>query len=324
MQNNLLIWEPKLSNRPFHLENDSLTAEWVSEVKEVGPFERLVVSWNTTTYENTNIEVWIRVRTSQNWSMWFSYGKWTTDGNNTGSFSGQKDNIARLDIDELVVHSGHGEAVQVKLALTRKNVEIQSPSVKSVYATFSLPENRFECIVDSEDILLDVPTRSQLIVEEIGNIICSPTSLSMVFAFHGLNLPTEQVAKGTIDNGTSIYGNWSYNVAYAGECGFKASVQYCDSFDCVLELLKRGTPVIASIKTKDVSELEGSSQAYPSGHLIVVTGVEQSDSGVMVCVNDPATKSIENISRKYKYTQFLKAWKHLIYVIERPSHEIDC
>lgn len=323
MQNNLLIWEPKLNDQPFHLEKDILTAEWVSEVKEVKPFERLVVSWNTTTYENTNIEVWIRIRTSQNWSMWFSYGKWTTDGNNTGSFSGQKDNFARLDIDELVVNSGPGEAVQVKLALTRRHADIQSPSVRFVFASLSMPLSRFESIVGSEDIFIDVPARSQLVVAEIGNIICSPTSLSMVFEYYGLDLPTEQVAKGTLDNGTSIYGNWSYNVAYAGECGYKAYVQYCDSFDGVLDLLKQGIPVVASIRTKDASELDGATQAYPSGHLIVVTGIEQSVGGMMVCVNDPATRDIENVSRKYKYDQFKKAWKHLIYVIERPSYAID-
>lgn len=323
MQNSLLIWEPKSYDQPFHLEKDSLTAEWVSEVKEVVPFERLVVSWNTTTYENTSIEVWIRIRTSQNWSIWFSYGKWTTDGNNTGSFSGQKDNFARLDIDELVVHSGLGEAVQVKLALSRKNIDIQSPSVRFVYASLNSLTNRFESTISSKDILLNVPIRSQLVVEEIGNIICSPTSLSMVFEYNGLNLSTEQVAKGTIDNGTSIYGNWSYNVAYAGECGFNAYVQYCDSFDGVLELLKKGIPVVVSIKTKSISELEGATQAYPSGHLIVVTGIEKSDSGVMVCVNDPATKQIEDVARKYKYNQFIKAWKHLIYVIERPSHAVN-
>jgi hypothetical protein len=323
MQNNLLIWEPKSYDQPFHLEKDSLTAEWVSEVKEVGPFERLVVSWNSTTHENTNIEVWIRVRTSQNWSMWFSYGKWTTDGNNTGSFSGQKDNFARLDIDELVVHSGPGDAVQVKLALTRKHAEVMSPTVKSVYASLSTPANRHESAVGTEDIHLVVPTRSQLVVEEIGNIICSPTSISMVFEYYGLDLPTEQVAKGTIDNGTSIYGNWSYNVAYAGECGYNAYVEYCDSFDNVISLLKQGIPVVASIRTKDVSELEGATQAYPSGHLIVVTGIEHSDRGMMVCVNDPATRSIENVSRKYRYDQFIKAWKHLIYVIKRPSYAID-
>lgn len=323
MQNNLLTWEPKLYNQPFHIEKDNLTAEWVSKVKEVSPFERLVVSWNTTTFENTNIEVWIRVRTSQNWSMWFSYGKWTTDGNNTGSFSGQQDNFARLDIDELVVHSGLGEAVQVKLALTRKHSAIDSPSVRSIFATLCTPTNRYESTVVTDDFRLDVPTRSQLVVEEIGNIICSPTSLSMVLEYYGLDLPTEQVAKGTIDNGTSIYGNWSYNVAYVGECGYKSYVHYCDSFDNVLELLKQDIPVIASIITKDVSELDGASQAYPSGHLIVVTGVEKTDDGVMVCVNDPAAKTIENVSRKYKYHQFIKAWKHLIYVIERHSHAID-
>lgn len=317
MPNSLLYWEPKSNLEPLHLTEDALSVEWLSEIKEVDAFKRLVVSWNTKTFIHTTSEVWIRVRTANGWSMWFSYGKWTTDGMNTGSFSGQKDSIAQLSIDELIITQGYGEAIQIKATLTRKNAYDQTPILYKIFASLSSSEKEMPHIPENLSVNLEVPMRSQLLVDGIGNIICSPTSVAMVLEFYGCMLSTEDVAKGTIDNGTSIYGNWSYNVAYASECGFSAFVSYCQSFDDILYYLKQGKPLVASIKTDTVEELPGADQSYPSGHLVVIRGFEAGSEGAFVLVNDPATKSLERVFRRYPYDAFVKAWRHLIYVIER-------
>lgn len=315
MQERVIVWDP---DRPFELGPGQLSNEWTLEMKEVAPFRRLVVSWNSKTFLNTSVEVWIRIRTDQNWSRWFSYGKWTTDGNNTGSFSGQKDTFAKLDIDELSVVEGDGDAIQVKLGLSRKSLETESPEVRRIYASLKHEDTQvLKDLSSLEEVALDVPSRSQLIVDDIGNVICSPTSLAMTMAYYGVDLSTEEVSKGTIDNGTSIYGNWSYNVAYAGECGFDAYVKYCEDFGDIHKQLTKGNPVIASIRLKDPKELEGAPQAYPSGHLIVIKGLTFIDGVPWVLVNDPAVKDLEQVSRKYRYDQLMQAWKNVIYVVER-------
>lgn len=311
----LLFWEP---DTPYTLSEDQLSEEWIMDSKETVPFKKMVVSWNSKTHENTTVEVWIRIRTNHNWSKWFSYGKWTTDGNNTGSFSGQVDAFAKLDIDELSVIDGTGDAIQLKLELTRRNKETQSPTVRKIYVSLKTEHDLEQTEVEVLDaVRLDVPSKPQLVVEEIGNIICSPASLAMVMAFHGEDLPTETVAKGTIDNGTSIYGNWSYNVAYAGERGFDAHVKYCDGFKEVYDLLKAGYPTVASIQVKDQNTLEGAPQAYPSGHLIVIKGFEMVDGVPWVLVNDPAVRHEADVLRKYRYDQLMNAWKNVIYVLKR-------
>lgn len=311
----LLFWEPET---PYMLSADQLSEEWILDAKETIPFKKLVVSWNSKTYENTTVEVWVRVRAPQGWSKWFSYGKWTTDGNNTGSFSGQTDAFAKLDIDELSVLEGLGDAIQLKLALSRRSKETPPPAVRKIYVSLKTDEKLELADVDAySPIGFDVPSRSQLVVEDIGSIICSPASLAMVMSYHGEALPTEVVAKGTIDNGTSIYGNWSYNIAYASERGFDAHVRYCDSFKEVYELLQTGCPTIASIQLKDPSDLEGAPQAYPTGHLVVIKGFEIVDGIPWVMVNDPAVREVESVSRRYRYDQLMKAWKNVIYVLKR-------
>lgn len=315
MNDKLLFWDP---DSPFLLDVNQLSEEWILDVKETVPFKKLVVSWNSKTYENTTVEVWVRVRTSQSWSKWFSYGKWTTDGNNTGSFSGQKDSNVMLDIDELTVLEGMGDAVQLKLALSRRALDIKSPEVRKLYVSLKTGDKEEKISVNQYvPIYLDVPSKSQLDVEDIGSVICSPASVSMVMSFYGKDIPTEIVAKGTIDNGTSIYGNWSYNVAYAGECGFDAYVQYCDNFNSIYELLKENVPVVASIQLKDPKDLDGAPQAYPSGHLIVIKGLEIIQGTPWVLVNDPAERDLKAVSRKYRYDQLMDAWKNVIYVLKR-------
>ena len=139
----------------------------------------------------------------------------------------------------------------------------------------------------------------------------------MVMAYYGVVEETEKVAMGTIDNGLSIYGNWSYNVAYAGEKGFDAFVLHCKGFESIYAYLSKGMPVVATIKIKEKEALEGALQAYPSGHLIVITGYEVRNGVPYVLVNDPATSQIDGVARAYKLDQFMSAWKNIIYVIKK-------
>lgn len=137
----------------------------------------------------------------------------------------------------------------------------------------------------------------------------------MVMAYYGWDRPTEQVAHGTRDNGTSIYGNWSYNMAYAGEGPFVAYAHYCYDFEAIARWISEGKPIVASITLKDAKDLTGATQAYPSGHLVVLTGLEYSSEGIFVLANDPAAYTPEAVPRRYPLEQFLKAWKNLIYWI---------
>lgn len=299
------------------LEEGAVAGSFESETLSVPIFKDVVASWNSTTALGTWVELSVRVRKGQVWSGWFSYGKWSDNGRNTGSIKGQKDDLAVLDVDLLRVHEGFADGIQFKLELSRDTADLSSPSVRLIgfsWSPFEEPEVKYI----SHKVSLDVSPRAQLPVPEIGNIICSPTSLATVMAYHGYVEETTQVAAGARDNGANIYGNWSYNVAYAAEKGFTAWVERCNSLEDVKKYLDQGLPIIASVRIKDKEELEGALSAYPSGHLLVITGLAHEDGQDYVLVNDPAAHKDEDVPRKYRYDQFIQAWgRKRIYVLHK-------
>jgi hypothetical protein len=290
---------------------------FLSEVLPVPQFTDVVASWNSLTPQGSFVELSIKVKSQDTWSQWFSYGKWSDNGLNLGSIKGQQDDVALLETDLLRVQQGHSDAIQFKLDLYRKDPGAASPSVRLVGFSWT-PLQKPEELYISANIKLDVSPRAQLPVPEIGSIICSPTSLATVMAYHGHVETTEQVAAGARDNGANIYGNWSYNVAYAGEKGFTAWVERCNSLKDVKNYLNQGLPIIASIRIKDKAELEGALSAYSSGHLLVIVGLAHRDGQDYVLVNDPAAHRDEDVPREYRYDQFTRAWtKKRIYVLTK-------
>jgi len=282
-------------------------------------FKNLVASWNVETPEGTEIEVSFQVREGEQWSRWFSYGKWSSDGDR-GSIKEQRDEIALMDIDTLTILEGKEiDRFKYSITMRRKSTNINSPKIKAIYATLRLSDSNSSVLLDEGKnwmVDLDIPKRSQMVVPEIGNIICSPTSLSMVMEYYGQKIETEEVAANVLDNGPEIYGNWSYNVAYAGSKGFIAYVERFASIDDIKDKIADGIPVIASIRTKSKEDLSGTSMAYPGGHLLVVRGFMKKDGEEYVIVNDPAAPDHETVRREYKLSEFEKAWSKIVYILK--------
>lgn len=284
-------------------------------------FTELVASWNSSTPPGTFVELAVQVRTGGGWSRWFTYGRWADGGANTGSVPAQRDEHAVLDVDLLRVLNGTADAVRFRLHLGRTGAGPLSglptaPRVRLVAFTYAPAEPSGRPYVH-ENITLNVPARAQLPVPNIGRIICSPTSLAMVMQYYGHEEATEDVAAGAKDNGAGIYGNWSYNAAYAGEKGFTAWVERCDSFEDVKDYLKSGVPVVASIRTAKDDPLPGAVMPYPAGHLLVITGLTEEDGQRLVLVNDPAAHTEDDVPRRYPLDRFLQTWRNVIYVVQR-------
>jgi len=300
------------------LDSNAISGFYESKVIEMPNFKKLIASWNSNTSKDTSVEIWVRIRKDTLWSTWFTYGKWSDKGQNTGSFSNQKDKFAMLDVDVISVLDKACDALQFKINLNRKEITNASPVIRNISFTYN-PDTYDEIYNEQIEVNknLEVLPRAQLSVPEIGNIICSPTSLSMVMSYHGINESIETVAAGSKDNGTSIYGNWVYNVAYAGERNLFSYIEYCNSINTVKAYIQRNIPLVASIRVKNKEDLEGAEQAYPSGHLVVITGFTIENDIEYIFVNDPATKDINKVKRKYKLSQFEKAWKNIIYVVNK-------
>lgn len=310
-----------LNNNKLVLKEDCIEGSYESPEISSNIFKNLVSSWNAETPEGTEIEVCFRVRSKDKWSKWFSYGKWSIHGNR-GSIKGQKDAMVYMDVDILkTVDEIEADGFKYKITMTRNDTCKESPNVKAISATLKLSENTETAFGRSKNWIreLDVPKRSQMVVPKIGNIICSPTSLSMVMEYYGKKIDTEEVAAKVFDNGEGIYGNWSYNVAYAGSLGFAAYVERFASADDIKCKIAEGIPVIASIRTKSKEDLCGSPSAYPSGHLLVVRGFAIKNGEEYVVVNDPAAMEHDTVRREYKLSEFEKAWGKIVYFLHPDS-----
>ena len=144
------------------------------------------------------------------------------------------------------------------------------------------------------------------------------------------NLIVEETAWSCFDYDYEAFGNWLFNVAFASSLGYESFVEYGN-----LKSLKReiysGYPVAVSVKyTNDINNLE-----YPyienapittAGHILVVRGFEKKDGIDYVVVNDPAGKSNESVTRRYKLSEFENAWhrgSNIMYVIHDKEVEIN-
>lgn len=304
------------------LDNLSIKGKYISPIIKTKAFKDLVMSWNVDTPDGTEIEILVKVRVGENWSQWFSCGKWSLNGFR-GSIRNQKDEIAKMNIDTLEVLGDKGaEALRYSIRLSREDTNIPGPRLRNVFIALNLEEKSKPVFAADKTYLVDlkVPERSQMVVPEIGNVICSPTSLSMVLEYYGHKIDTEEVAANVLDKEFNIYGNWSFNAAYGGTKCKYSYVERFTSVDDIKEKISKGIPLIASIRTKTEDEISGAPQAYPSGHLIVIRGFTVKDGEEYIIVNDPAAKEVETVRREYKVSEFERAWNRIVYIL---CHELD-
>jgi len=153
---------------------------------------------------------------------------------------------------------------------------------------------------------IPVPYRSQLTVEkkDLRNIICCPTSLSMVLEFNGVNRPTLDVCADAYDARYKIYGVWPRVSHVAFQHGFKSWVGRFRSHGEVHEWLASGQPIIASIRVNE-GELRGAQYGKSNGHIIVITGIAANGNYI---VNDPASAGPDGAEIEYDAADMEKVW----------------
>jgi hypothetical protein len=278
------------------------------------PFTELVLSWNAETPPDTTIRVEARLHVSAvddqpeagGWSAWRGLGHWgaasadETPLPRSGESPAPEDPAVEVAVDTLRVAKGYeATAFQARVTL------YGGAASPAVYLLAASTAHRRQPPVSAEadpplgrPVALPVPARSQLVErEEIAHEICSPTSVSMVLQFYGIDRPTEEVAQGVYDHGAEIYGNWPFNTAYAARHGLQAVVRHFGTLGEVERELHKGHPVIISVAFEP-GELPEAPIPRTNGHLIVVTGV---DAAGDFLVNDPAAHPHKGqaISRTY-------------------------
>ncbi|TAK36669.1 MAG: hypothetical protein EPO21_02025 [Chloroflexota bacterium] len=287
-------------------ESYVMSGQAVSVVREAAfAFDTAVISWNAETPAGTKLSFDLRARTPDGWSKWYTMGTWGPSG---GSSAGtQGDGMGSVSTDTLKLKA-RANALQYRITFSTTNPAV-TPTVRLVAVNYGQgagaqggPKLASGAAAGRD---IDVPRLSQVDQDpSVASLVCSPTSLTMVLRYWGIDRSVPETIKGVRDAATGIYGNWTLNTAYAGSQGLEA---YVDRFYSVEQLeaeIAAGRPVIASL-TWLAGELDNASvSSVPGGHLIVVRGfTAQGD----VIVNDPASRG-EGVRRVYKRAQFANVW----------------
>ena len=313
---------------------------YTSQVINLKTFKRLLVSWNCETPKGTWIEVQARAfisyyddnkNSTYEWSDWLSFGKWGTHIKR--SSKSPDSHLAKISTDEFIIKGNYTDTaskIQIRALLHTENTNV-TPSIRQFIISYKDNTPRIKGIEIPSNKIIDVPSYSQYIRDKnIGSVICSPTSITMLLNRRNENLIVEETAWSCFDYDYEAFGNWLFNVAFASSLGYESFVEYGN-----LKSLKReiysGYPVAVSVKyTNDINNLE-----YPyienapittAGHILVVRGFEKKDGIDYVVVNDPAGKSNESVTRRYKLSEFESAWhrgSNIMYIIHDKEVEIN-
>ncbi len=170
-------------------------------------------------------------------------------------------------------------------------------------------------------ITLDVPFRSQQTPDPtLSGRLCSPTSVAMVLAYQGVDVPVIDVARRAYDPVEYLYGNWPHNVQAAHTFGAPATLARFDRWSDVERVLASGQPIIASIAA-GLGELRGAPYPKTGGHLIVLRGMTGHGD---VLVNDPAVSTAALGQLIYLREDLTNVWMHhshgTAYIIKAHEH----
>lgn len=230
-----------------------------------------VLSWNTPADRGT-LEFRL-LRAGQPATAWLPHMQWSADGRQSHSPS-SGDVTVEVDV--------------IRSTLPFDGIEVRAPGVEFDGLGLATP-----CALHvSKEYLarariLDVPARSQYAVEgERG--WCSPASLSMLHAYAGIDRSVADTARAVFDRAYNGTGNWSFNVAFSGRLGLRASVVYLRNLDHARQFIEAGIPLALSYSWQG-DELPGAPLEHSDGHLAVLCGFTQAGDCVM---NDPAAPAL--------------------------------
>ncbi len=235
------------------------------------PAREGVLSWNTFT--DAGLLEFRLLRAHMPATPWLSHAEWSAEGRR--SFSAEHEDV-RVEVDV------------IRSTQPFDGIEVRAPGVHFNAIAFAAPlQNRPSLPYIGEARILDVPARSQYVVEgERG--WCSPTSLSMLNAYHGLDYDVPATARAVFDRAYNGTGNWSFNVAFSGNLGLRAAVVYLRNLDHAQQLIEAGIPVAISYSWSG-NELPGAPLEHSDGHLVVLCGFTANGD---CAINDPAAPNV--------------------------------
>ena len=286
-------------------------------------FDTAVVSWNAITPRGSSLKLEVRARIGSRWTRYYPLALWSTQSQQSRrSFANTADADGRINTDTLELKR-RASALQVRITLSGKT----SPTLTGLASVTSDSSQHDRPVPQASDqaawgLELPVPTRSQMIYPDGGEVWCSPTSVTMILEYWSAKLGRDladtvpTAAKATWDSVYGGSGNWPFNTAYASSKGLSAYINRLSSLSQAEVYIQRGLPLAMSIGWGR-GELPGAHLGYSQGHIVVLRGFTKTGDPI---INDPAAKTDAGVRTIYPRDAFERAWiEHsggIIYVIE--------
>jgi hypothetical protein len=237
-----------------------------------------VLSWNTHAQSGRLAFRLLRARRPS--GDWLDHTEWRPTG--AKSFSPEHHGT-RVDIDV------------IRAAQPFDGIEVRAKDVDFELVAFSSPVRARASLPYARDaLILDVPAFSQYpstkpTKEERG--WCSPATLAMIHAFHGVDRSVADTARSVFDRAYNGTGNWAFNVACSGRLGFRGVVAHLCNLDHAQRLIERNLPLALSYSWSD-GELPGAPIERSDGHLVVLCGFTRDGD---CAINDPAAPNVRMV-----------------------------
>ncbi len=244
-----------------------------------------VLSWNT--FADRGLLEFRLLRAHTPATDWLAHVEWTSEGRK--SFSPRHDDVT-VDVDV------------IRSAQPFDGIEVRAAGVEFNALYFAAPDRTEPSLPYAAPArMLDVPARSQYALEgERG--WCSPASLSMLNAYHGLDFDVPTTARAVFDRSYNGTGNWSFNVAFSGSLGLRAAVVYLRNLEQAQRLIEAGIPIAISYSWQG-DELPDAPLEHSDGHLAVLCGFTANGD---CAINDPAAPNVRAI---YPRAAIEKIWQ---------------
>jgi hypothetical protein len=292
------------------------------------PFNEVCPSWNVDTPDGSGFYVELRVGRQEGdiWSPFFYMGRWGRVPNVAEHVA--KNEFGHVDVDYFVSDRTY-DRLQYRIHFF-PSADGKHPVLRRFGLCYSNTtgdrqlwerDHRAPKPVPPErwQRRLPVPFVTQATDVPDMSGLCSPTSVTMVMAYRGVQRVKEDVARTVFDAERRIYGNWPYNVQGVYEYGLPGYITRFHDWEEVKAEIARDQPIIISIRCgQDV--IRNAPYDYSGGHLLVVVGFDKAGD---VLVNDPAARSAEQGLATYKASELYECWMTragTAYVIEpRPG-----
>ena len=289
----------------------------------------IIPSWEATTPGRTLVRVEIRAQDAGGRTgTWDIVADWARTDRPVPrtTYSGQTDDLGRVSADTWFAASAV-TAYQLRVTLMRPRGSSKAISLERIGAVASADASAPRPTSQpgpAAGTVLPVPTYSQMVHSGHypawgggGEAWCSPTSLAMVLAYHGVSpAPTgitpghadavvDHTARMVYDHGYRGTGNWAFNTAYAATLvGGDSYVTRMRDLREAEDHIAAGVPLIVSIAFGR-NQLAGAPISASNGHLLVIVGFEADGD---VVVNDPAGATNAEVRRVYDRAQFERIW----------------